>query len=165
MCLFAVLTFGQGIEAQEDSAGRKQASSDAQKGGVSGKDASTAAEEELQKAVQNPVASLISVPLQNNTNFSLGSFNRTQEVLNIQPVIPANLSENWMPITRVIQPIIWQPYPTATNGGNKRTSIKACEMRTHVRCNAAKFSPKPATCCLSHRVPMIVRQKKNRGGI
>jgi hypothetical protein len=34
---------------------------------------SAAAEEELQNAV--PVASLISVPLQNNTKFSLGSFN------------------------------------------------------------------------------------------
>jgi hypothetical protein len=71
----------------------------------------------LQKAVQNPVASLISVPLQNNTNFSLGSFNRTQDVLNIQPVIPANLSKNWMLITRVIQPVIWLTYPTATTGG------------------------------------------------
>src|SRR6516165_4965628 len=41
--------------------------------------------EALQKAVQNPVASLISVPLQNNANFSYGPYNRTQDVLNIQP--------------------------------------------------------------------------------
>jgi len=79
MCLFAVLTFGQGIEAQEDPAGKKQGSSDAQKGAVPEKDASAAAEEELQKAVQNPAASLISVPLYNNTNFSLGSFNRLRK--------------------------------------------------------------------------------------
>jgi hypothetical protein len=94
MCLFAVLTFGKGIEAQENPAGKKQASSDAQKGAVSEKDASAAAGEELQKAIQNPVASLMNVPLQNNTNFSLGSFNHTQDVLNIQPVIPANLTKN-----------------------------------------------------------------------
>ena len=48
--------------------------------------------EALQKAVQNRVASLISVPLQNNTNMSYGPYNRTQDVLNLQPVIPVKLS-------------------------------------------------------------------------
>jgi len=67
--------------------------------------------ETLQKAVQNPVASLISVPLQNNMNMSYGPFNRTQDALNIQPVIPARISENWNLITRIIQPLVWQPYP------------------------------------------------------
>ena len=49
--------------------------------------------EALQKAVQNPVARLISVPLQNNANFSYGSFNRTQDVLNLEPVIPFKLGD------------------------------------------------------------------------
>ena len=75
------------------------------------------ATEALQKAVQNPVASLISVPLQNNANFSYGSFNRTQDVLNLEPVIPIKLSENWNLITRIIQPIVWQPYPNQNTGG------------------------------------------------
>jgi hypothetical protein len=48
----------------------------------------------LQKATQNPVASLISVPIQNTNNFSIGPNDRTQDVLNIQPVIPARISEN-----------------------------------------------------------------------
>lgn len=73
--------------------------------------------EALQKAVQNPVASLISVPLQNNTNFGIGPYNRTQDVLNIQPVIPVRLSEKWNLISRIIQPLVWQPYPTQTTGG------------------------------------------------
>ena len=73
--------------------------------------------ESLQKATQNPVANLISVPLQNNTSFGIGPYNRTQDVLNIQPVIPAKLSEKWMLISRIIQPIVWQPYPTDTTGG------------------------------------------------
>ena len=30
--------------------------------------------EDLQKATQNPVASLISVPVQNNTNFGIGPY-------------------------------------------------------------------------------------------
>jgi hypothetical protein len=71
----------------------------------------------LVKAVQNPVASLISVPLQNNSNFGIGAYNRTGDVLNIQPVIPLRLSENVMLITRVIQPIVWQPYATQPTGG------------------------------------------------
>jgi hypothetical protein len=71
----------------------------------------------LAKAAQNPVASLISVPLQNNSNFDIGSYNRTQDIFNIQPVVPKRISENWMLITRVIQPIVWQPYTTETTGG------------------------------------------------
>ena len=73
--------------------------------------------EALQKATQNPVASLISVPVQNNSNFSVGDFNRTQDVLNIQPVIPVKLSEQWNLITRIIQPVVWQPYPNQNSGG------------------------------------------------
>lgn len=76
-----------------------------------------ASDEDLQKATQNPVASLITVPIQNNSNFNIGSFDRTQNVINIQPVIPSNLSENWMLIARVIQPIVWQPYTNQTTGG------------------------------------------------
>ena len=79
--------------------------------------APTAGAAELQKAVQNPVASLISVPIQNNSNFGVGDYERTQNVLNIQPVIPARLSEKWNVISRIIQPIIWQPYPSQTTGG------------------------------------------------
>ena len=75
------------------------------------------ATEQLQKAVQNPVASLISVPLQNNMNLGYGFFNRTQDVLNIQPVIPVGISENWNLITRIIQPLVWQPYPDLNTGG------------------------------------------------
>jgi hypothetical protein len=63
----------------------------------------------LRKAAQNPVASLISVPVQNNNNFGIGPDDRTQDVLNIQPVIPARLSENWNLITRIITPIVFQP--------------------------------------------------------
>lgn len=74
--------------------------------------------EALQKATQNPVASLISVPLQDNSNFGIGSANRTQNVLNVQPVIPMQLTPDWNLITRIIQPIVWQPYPDQNSGGN-----------------------------------------------
>jgi hypothetical protein len=71
----------------------------------------------LAKATQNPVASLISVPIQNNSNFAVGPYNRTQDILNVQPVIPARISENWMLISRIIQPIVWQPYSAQVTGG------------------------------------------------
>lgn len=72
---------------------------------------------ELAKATQNPVASLISVPIQNNSNFGIGLYNRTSNVLNIQPVIPMKLTDKIMLINRVIQPIVWQPYAKEPVGG------------------------------------------------
>jgi hypothetical protein len=71
----------------------------------------------LAKATQNPVASLISVPLQNNSNFGIGPYNRTGDIFNIQPVIPVKLSDKVMLINRIIQPIVWQPYASQTTGG------------------------------------------------
>ena len=71
----------------------------------------------LAKATQNPVASLISVPLQNNSNFGIGPYDRTGNIFNIQPVIPVKLSDKVMLITRVIQPIVWQPYAAQPTGG------------------------------------------------
>ena len=67
--------------------------------------------EALQKATQNPVASLISVPIQNNNNFSISPGNRTQDVLNLQPVVPIGISKDWNLIVRWIVPIIYQPLP------------------------------------------------------
>lgn len=63
------------------------------------------------------MADLISVPIQNNSNFAIGPFDRTQGILNIQPVIPVKVSTNWNLITRIIQPVVWQPYSNATTGG------------------------------------------------
>lgn len=72
---------------------------------------------DLQKAVQNPGASLISMPPQNNTNLNIGPYDCAQNVLNIQTVIPAGINENLNLITCIIQPIVWQPYPSQAPGG------------------------------------------------
>ena len=50
--------------------------------------------EELRKAAQNPVASMISVPFQNNTDFNIGPDNKTKNTLNIQPVWPFELNDD-----------------------------------------------------------------------
>jgi len=70
-------------------------------------------ETELAKKTQNPVADLISVPFQNNFNFNLGPRDATQLVLNVQPVVPFHISENWNLITRTIMPIISQGSPAS----------------------------------------------------
>ena len=67
--------------------------------------------EALAKAAQNPVANMISVPFQNNFNFGIGPEDVTQYILNVQPVIPISLNEDWNLITRTIIPIINQPSP------------------------------------------------------
>lgn len=71
----------------------------------------------LRNAAQNPVASLISVPIQENFNFNNGPADRTQNVLNIQPVIPLSVSKNWNLIVRWITPVIYQPLPVTQAPG------------------------------------------------
>ena len=67
-------------------------------------------ETELAKKTQNPVADLISVPLQSNFNFGAGlEDNEMIYILNVQPVIPIRMTEDWNLITRVVIPIIYQP--------------------------------------------------------
>ena len=63
----------------------------------------------LAEKLQNPVGDLISVPFQNNTNFGVGPHNGTQNVLNIQPVIPIHVNADWNVITRTILPLVWNP--------------------------------------------------------
>jgi hypothetical protein len=65
--------------------------------------------EELAKLAQNPVGNLISVPFQDNLNLNTGPLARNQNVLNIQPVIPIDVSPDWNIITRTIIPVISQP--------------------------------------------------------
>lgn len=66
---------------------------------------------------QNPVGNLISVPFQNNTNFPIGQFSRVQDVLNIQPVVPINVNDDWLLITRWITPVVYQPNIDNRTGG------------------------------------------------
>src|SRR6266536_3152123 len=65
--------------------------------------------EELAKLAQNPVGNLISLPFQNNTNLNFGPEKGTQNILNIQPVIPISISSDWNIITRTIVPVISMP--------------------------------------------------------
>lgn len=64
---------------------------------------------ELAKKLSNPVAALISVPLQNNLDFGAGpAGDGVQYKVNIQPVVPVTLSEDWNLISRTIVPYVYQ---------------------------------------------------------
>ena len=65
--------------------------------------------EELAKLAQNPVGNLISLPFQNNTNLDYGPEKGTQNILNIQPVVPISVNDDWNIITRTIVPVVWNP--------------------------------------------------------
>lgn len=60
----------------------------------------------LAKQLANPVASLISVPFQANWDFGIGMNDATRFTLNVQPVIPLSLNEDWNLIIRTILPVI-----------------------------------------------------------
>jgi hypothetical protein len=65
--------------------------------------------EELAKKLANPVASLISVPIQANYDRDIGPYeDGSLWQINIQPVIPFTLNDNWNLITRTILPVIDQ---------------------------------------------------------
>ncbi len=65
--------------------------------------------EEMAKASQNPLTSMINVPVQNNSNVGIGPDDSTQNILNIQPVIPFEINDEWNLITRTIIPIVSNP--------------------------------------------------------
>lgn len=74
--------------------------------------------DKLRKAAQNPVASLISVPIQENWNFNIGPSSRIQNVMNIQPVIPVTVGTDWNLIVRWVTPVIYQPVPIPQASGS-----------------------------------------------
>jgi hypothetical protein len=63
----------------------------------------------LAKQLSNPVASLISLPLQSNWDSGMGASGDGERwTLNVQPVIPIGISDDWNMISRTIAPLITQ---------------------------------------------------------
>ncbi|WP_201764570.1 hypothetical protein [Providencia burhodogranariea] len=76
--------------------------------GVANFSAVNAEEVEFAKKLANPVAALVSVPFQFNYDKGYGSANGTRSGINIQPVIPFAINNDWNVISRTIMPVISQ---------------------------------------------------------
>ena len=73
----------------------------------------TGTDHDLARQLSNPVSSLISVPFQENIDFGIGPNDGFKSTLNIQPVVPIVIDEDWNLILRTILPIIYQDDVTA----------------------------------------------------
>lgn len=63
----------------------------------------------LAQELTNPLADLVTVPIQMNFDRDIGPSDAGEKVTtNVQPVIPFHLSENWNLISRTIAPVIYQ---------------------------------------------------------
>jgi hypothetical protein len=62
----------------------------------------------LARQLANPVASLISVPLQANYDSGYGPRDGEQVSLRLQPVVPFPVNDEWKVISRTILPFVWQ---------------------------------------------------------
>jgi hypothetical protein len=71
--------------------------------------AKSGSDADLAQQLQNPIASLISVPFQSNLDFGAGRHdNGFGYTMNFQPVVPFRLTDDWTLITRTIVPFIFR---------------------------------------------------------
>lgn len=76
---------------------------------------------DIAKKLSNPIAAMISVPFQSNFDQNMGAMgNGEKYYMNIQPVIPVSINNDWNMISRTIFPLIHQTniIPGTSQEGN-----------------------------------------------
>ena len=124
------------LEVAQAQSGSQEPGTDNQPVTVTPGESPAQEDADLAKAAQNPIASLISLPIQWNstpnsqwapnvaipsadpdqpTRYTNFKRNQTQNVVNIQPVVPFKVSEGLTVVTRTVVPLISQPWARGTN--------------------------------------------------
>jgi len=83
ICLIAVMLVAFPVHAQEDDS--------------------------LMQEARNPLADMISLPIQYETYFGIGPDDEEAHVMTIQPVYPINLNDDWNITTRTLVPLLYVP--------------------------------------------------------
>lgn len=71
---------------------------------------------DLAKKLANPVAELVSLPLQLNYDCCYGPADGERVTLNVQPVVPIKLNDDWNLVLRTIVPFVTQTEATPAGG-------------------------------------------------
>ena len=116
---------------------------------------------ELAKKLQNPVANLISVPIQNNWDFGIGQEDAMRYLVNVQPVIPFSLNQDWnSPEPSCPSPTWSRPSPTGTTRVGSATSCRAFSSRRKIRSVVGLWA---WGRCSSTRLPPTMRSAPRNG--
>ena len=76
-------------------------------------------QEEIAKATQNPLTAMYTLPIQSNTYFyDTASAKGVKNITNLQPVVPVDIDDEWVMVTRTILPVIYKEdtAPSPSNG-------------------------------------------------
>lgn len=74
--------------------------------------------QDLRRLARNPFANVINVPIEEDIYFGGVPFSRSANSLQVQPVFPFRISEDWLLVPRIVAPVmVYLPDVTSQSGG------------------------------------------------